>query len=113
MTKIFEKPSRRNPDVKLAELNYRLLGEVGGNHLIEVNPITGRPHQIRVQLSNIGCIIVGDVKYGYPRKMWKGDINLHSRSLSFIHPVKKEPAVSYTHLPSPRDQRGSRMPSSA
>jgi len=103
MTKIFEKPSRRNPDVKLAELKYKLLGEVGGNHLIEVNPITGRPHQIRVQLSSIGCIIIGDVKYGYPRKMWKGDINLHSRSLSFIHPVKKEP-VTIKAEPPTKDQ---------
>jgi len=103
MTKIFAKPIRRNPDVKLAELKYRLLGEVGGNHLIEVNPITGRSHQIRVQLSNIGCIIVGDVKYGYPRKMWKGDINLHSRNISFIHPVKKEP-VTITAQPPKKDQ---------
>ena len=103
MSKIFDKPSRRNPDVKLAELKYNLLGEVGGNYLIEVNPITGRPHQIRVQLSNIGCIIVGDVKYGYPRMQWKGDINLHCRSMSFIHPVKKEP-ITIKAEPPKKDQ---------
>jgi len=103
MTKIYEKPSRRNPDVKLAELHYKFLGEVGGNQLIEVNPITGRPHQIRVQLASINCVIIGDVKYGYPRMQWKGDINLHCRSMSFIHPVKKEP-VTITANPPDNDQ---------
>ncbi len=91
MAKALDKPSRRNPDAKLAELDYKMIGEVSGNHLIEVNPLTGRPHQIRVQLASMGCTIVGDVKYGFPRMQWKGNINLHSRSLEFIHPVKKEP----------------------
>ena len=103
MSKLYDKPSRRNPDVKAVELNYKLLGEVGGNHLIEVNPITGRSHQIRVQLSSIGCIIVGDVKYGYPRMLWKGDIKLHCRSMSFIHPVKNEP-ITITARPPKKDQ---------
>ncbi len=51
-----------------SELNYKLAGELEGYYLIEVNPITGRPHQIRVQLSTLGALpIVGDNKYGYPR----------------------------------------------
>ncbi len=101
--KAIDKPSRRNPDAKKSNLTYQMIGEVSGNHLIEVNPITGRPHQIRVQLSEMGCTIVGDVKYGFPHKQWKGNINLHCRSMSFIHPVKREP-VTIKATPPSNDQ---------
>ena len=103
MVKIYDQPSKRTPNVKLAKLDYKLIGEVSGNHLIEVQPITGRPHQIRAQLSNMGCVIIGDVKYGHPRQQWKGAINLHCRSMSFIHPVKKE-LVTVTANPPEDDQ---------
>ncbi|TZF81203.1 RluA family pseudouridine synthase [Pedobacter sp. BS3] len=82
-----------------AELNYRLIGELNGYYLIEVNPITGRPHQIRVQLSTLGCPIVGDNKYGYPRGSLKKSICLHARQLQFIHPVKHEPVAVFAPLP--------------
>ncbi|WP_423148495.1 RluA family pseudouridine synthase [Rubrolithibacter danxiaensis] len=82
-----------------SELNYRLLGELNGYYLIEVDPITGRPHQIRVQLSTLGCPIVGDNKYGYPRGSLKKSICLHARKLRFIHPVKKEPVELFAPLP--------------
>jgi len=98
-----EKPSRRHPDAKKSKLTYKMIGEVSGNHLIEVNPITGRPHQIRVQLSEMGCTIVGDVKYGFPHRQWKGNINLHCRSMSFIHPVKKK-RMTVTAKPPKKDQ---------
>jgi 23S rRNA pseudouridine1911/1915/1917 synthase len=74
-----------------AELSYKLVGELNGYYLIEVDPITGRPHQIRVQLSTLGCPIVGDNKYGYPRGSLRKSICLHARKLEFIHPIKKEP----------------------
>lgn len=74
-----------------AELNYKLVGELNGYYLIEVDPITGRPHQIRVQLSTLDCPIVGDNKYGYPRGSLRKSICLHARKLEFIHPIKKEP----------------------
>jgi len=76
-----------------AELHYKLVAELNGYYLIEVDPITGRPHQIRVQLSNLGCPIVGDNKYGYPRGSLRKSICLHARRLQFIHPVKKEPIL--------------------
>ena len=82
-----------------SELNYKLAGELDGYYLIEVNPITGRPHQIRVQLSTLGTPIVGDNKYGYPRGSLKNSISLHARRLRFIHPIKKEPVEIVAPLP--------------
>jgi 23S rRNA pseudouridine1911/1915/1917 synthase len=82
-----------------AELNYKLIGELNGYYLIEVDPITGRPHQIRVQLSTLDCPIVGDNKYGYPRGSLKKSICLHARKLQFFHPVKKEPVTIFAPLP--------------
>ena len=82
-----------------SELNYKLIGELGGFQLLQVNPITGRSHQIRVQLSTMDCPIVGDNKYGYPRGSRKGSICLHARQLEFIHPVQKEPVKIFAPLP--------------
>jgi 23S rRNA pseudouridine1911/1915/1917 synthase len=82
-----------------SELNYKLVGELNGYYLIEVDPITGRPHQIRVQLSTLGCPIVGDNKYGYPRGSLRKSISLHARKLQFIHPIKKEPVLITAPVP--------------
>lgn len=87
------------PGSQKAELTYRYLGEINHYHLLEVNPVTGRPHQIRVQLATMGCPIRGDVKYGYPRLNPEGNINLHARRLYFVHPVKKEPILVKAPLP--------------
>src|SRR3978361_645858 len=83
----------------LSELNYKLVGELNGYYLIEVDPITGRPHQIRVQLSTLGSPIVGDNKYGYPRGSLRKSISLHARKLEFIHPIKKEPILIIAPVP--------------
>ncbi len=91
-----------NKEVKgsiYAELSYSLLGELNGFYLLKVEPITGRTHQIRAQLSAMGCPIVGDNKYGYPRGSSKGSICLHSRSLEFEHPIKKEAMKLIAKLP--------------
>jgi len=82
-----------------SELSYRLAGELDGYSLLEVNPVTGRSHQIRVQLSSIGCPIVGDNKYGYPRGSLRKSICLHARRLQFIHPIKKEPVEIVAPMP--------------
>ncbi|CAN5274076.1 RNA pseudouridine synthase [soil metagenome] len=87
------------PGSQRAELNYKLVGELNGYYLIEVDPITGRPHQIRVQLSTLGCPIVGDNKYGYPRGSLRRSISLHARKLQFIHPIKKEPVIITAPVP--------------
>jgi 23S rRNA pseudouridine1911/1915/1917 synthase len=81
------------------ELDYEVLAELDGYFLLRVNPLTGRSHQIRVQLSTMGCPIVGDNKYGYPRGSRKGSICLHARQLEFNHPVKKEPVKIFAKLP--------------
>jgi len=82
-----------------AELEYRLLGRVDKYYLVEIYPLTGRPHQIRVQLAGIGCPIKGDVKYGFPNANKDASINLHAKGLEFIHPVKKEPLIVQAPLP--------------
>ncbi len=58
--------------------------------LLEVDLETGRHHQIRCQLSNIGSPIKGDLKYGFNRSNKDGSIHLHARKIHFIHPVSKE-----------------------
>jgi len=75
---------------KRAELDYFIKGSGDKYHFIEVDLKTGRHHQIRAQLSNINCIIKGDLKYGAKRSNKDGSIHLHARFLEFIHPVKKE-----------------------
>lgn len=87
------------PEAKEAELDYRLIAQSDRYSLLEVRPKTGRHHQIRTQLSNIGCIIKGDVKYGAKRSNKDGSISLHARSVNFIHPVKKEPIEITAKVP--------------
>lgn len=78
------------PGAKEAKLKYKFLKSTERYFLLEVELYTGRHHQIRVQLASIGCIIKGDLKYGAPRSNPDGSISLHSRSIKFVHPVKKE-----------------------
>ena len=76
---------------KHAVLEYKLLKKLDNFYFLEIKPKTGRHHQIRVQLANIGCIIKGDLKYGAKRSNKDASIHLLSQKLVFIHPVKKEP----------------------
>ena len=96
VTKAYEKEV---PNSMRSELNYKLIGELDGFYLLEVNPITGRPHQIRVQLASMNCPIVGDNKYGYPRGNKDKSICLHAHQVKFMHPVKKEEMQLFAALP--------------
>ena len=78
------------PDSKKAILDYKIIKRLDRYFLLEIDLKTGRHHQIRAQLAAIGCVIKGDLKYGADRSNKDGSIHLHARSLSFIHPVKKE-----------------------
>lgn len=88
--KVFDQPSRRSKDAKQAELSYSLLSGIGDNYLLEVMLKTGRSHQIRAQLARVGYPIRGDIKYGFKKPNQDASIHLHCRSMSFLHPVKKE-----------------------
>ena len=66
---------------KKSELIYTHLKDNKIQNLIEVKPLTGRPHQIRVQLSSIGCVIVGDIKYGAPSANKDKSICLHAKNI--------------------------------
>ncbi|HLW10943.1 MAG TPA: RluA family pseudouridine synthase [Fermentimonas sp.] len=77
------------PGAKKAVMHYKIIGSSENYFLLEVNLETGRHHQIRTQLSKIGCPIKGDLKYGANRSNPDGSISLHARTISFIHPVSK------------------------
>lgn len=82
---------------KRAELKYRTLGVHGGKSLLGVSLLTGRKHQIRVQLSHRRAPIVGDAKYGSNLSFPAG-IALHARSVTIEHPVRKKP-LTFESLP--------------
>lgn len=86
---------------KEAILDYKLLKKLEHYNLLEIDLHTGRHHQIRTQLSTIGCVIKGDLKYGSDRSNKDGSIHLHARALKFMHPVKKEPI--HIIAPPPQD----------
>ena len=75
------------PNTKKAILHYSEISKSDNYFLLQVNLETGRHHQIRTQLSKIGCPIKGDLKYGAKRSNRDGSISLHARSICFIHPV--------------------------
>ena len=75
---------------KEARLRYRTLATGERFTLVEVQLITGRKHQIRVQLSAIGSTIRGDLKYGDKRSNPDGSISLLARRISFVHPVSRQ-----------------------
>jgi 23S rRNA pseudouridine1911/1915/1917 synthase len=84
---------------KKAILHYEVIKKLQNYFLLEIRLETGRHHQIRSQLYNIGCPIKGDLKYGFDRSNEDGSIHLHARHISFIHPVKKEPVEITAPLP--------------
>jgi 23S rRNA pseudouridine1911/1915/1917 synthase len=87
------------PNAKKAVLNYKVIGATDRYTLIEVELLTGRHHQIRCQLSKMGCPIKGDLKYGAERSNPDGSISLLARKLEFIHPVSKQMITVETPLP--------------
>lgn len=86
---------------KEAKLAYQVLCSSDNYHLLEVSLFTGRHHQIRCQLANMGCVIKGDLKYGSKRANKDGSIHLHARKLQILHPTTKEELVFIA--PTPND----------
>lgn len=92
-------------DAKEARLKYRLLKSVGGLSLLEIELLTGRSHQIRVQLASRGMPICGDGKYGSRTKL-DGWLALHAASLTFEHPTRREPITIVAPQPANWKQLG-------
>lgn len=97
------------PNSKKAMLHYRVIGHSDNYTLVEVNLMTGRHHQIRCQLANIGCPIKGDLKYGARRSNPDGSISLLARRIEFVHPVSKTKIDVVSPLPDDKLWREMRM----
>jgi 23S rRNA pseudouridine1911/1915/1917 synthase len=87
------------PNAKRAELKYKLISGSDRYFLLEIELLTGRHHQIRAQLAQMGSPIKGDLKYGFPRSNPDGGISLHARYVRFIHPVTKQEVVITANPP--------------
>ncbi|MCX6126435.1 MAG: RNA pseudouridine synthase, partial [Proteobacteria bacterium] len=88
-TNVTSVSKRENHDAKYCKLSYKFIGGIDRYSLIEVQPVTGRSHQIRVQMAAIGCPLFGDQKYG-AQSHWDGRVALHAYSLRIKHPVGSE-----------------------
>ena len=86
---------------KKAILHYKTIKQLENHVLLEIKLETGRHHQIRSQLSAIGCPIRGDLKYGFNRSNSNSGIHLHARFLEITHPVTKE--LMCFEAPVPKD----------
>ena len=80
-----------HPGAKRAALRWRGLGQRNGRSLVEVDLLTGRPHQVRIQLAALGHPILGDLRYGARDEFDGRNLALHAYRLGFEHPVRKEP----------------------
>lgn len=89
----------KSKEAKEAILTYQLINSSDNYYLLEITLETGRHHQIRCQLANIGCVIKGDLKYGAKRSNKDGSIHLHARSLSFNHPTSQEEITVLAPVP--------------
>ncbi len=92
-----------NDNCKLSITEWKFLraisSQYGNIYLLEITPVTGRPHQIRAQLSHAGFPILGDKKYNSKKGNLGGKIALHSYSMGFKHPTKDEELILRTELP--------------
>ena len=84
---------------KHSKLEYKQVKKLDNYFIYEINPFTGRHHQIRVQLASMGSPIKGDLKYGAKRSNKDGSINLHAREITFNHPTKQERIKIFAPLP--------------
>ena len=99
----FPKPYR---DAKESVTHYETMGKQEAGYLLKITPLTGRPHQIRVQLAAIGCPILGDLKYGAPKALPDASIGLHCFQMELIHPVRQEPLIVEAPMPDVEWWRG-------
>jgi 23S rRNA pseudouridine1911/1915/1917 synthase len=91
--------SEARPGAILAELQYRLIHVDGKVSQLEIRPLSGKFHQIRVQLASIGCPLLGDEKYGGPASTSPNEIALHARQLTFTDPLTEQKETVLAGLP--------------
>jgi len=101
-TNMVKVASSQSKDAKEARLNYVTMGQLEKFSLLSINLQTGRPHQIRVQMSSIGCPLFGDQKYGASVNKPGQQLALWSTMLSLTHPTSKE-TLTFSALP-PKEQ---------
>jgi 23S rRNA pseudouridine1911/1915/1917 synthase len=101
-----ERVAADTPGARLARLRFRRLDVREDAALVEIEPETGRMHQIRVQAASRGWPIAGDVQYGArqpfgpPVELSRDRIiALHARALTFLHPIRYEPVTVTADLP--------------
>jgi 23S rRNA pseudouridine1911/1915/1917 synthase len=101
-----ERAKEGEPGAKLAMLEYRVLKRLADAMLLELAPLTGRMHQLRVQAAWHGHAVLGDVMYGSSRAFGPAAevprdrvIALHARSLTLTHPFRKEELTWVAPLP--------------
>jgi 23S rRNA pseudouridine1911/1915/1917 synthase len=88
--------NQHKPGTKPGVLHYKLLKNFAGRYLYEITLETGRFHQIRAQLSKMGCPLLGDLKYGANEPLPDRSIGLHSRTLVTPHVVSSQPSITVT-----------------
>ncbi|MDX2196063.1 MAG: RluA family pseudouridine synthase [Cytophagales bacterium] len=91
--------TRETDGSQRAELSFKIINHTTTGYLLEIQPKTGRFHQIRAQLSKIGCPIIGDLKYGYETPNEDKSVCLHGWKAAFVHPVQNVPVMIETSLP--------------
>jgi 23S rRNA pseudouridine1911/1915/1917 synthase len=104
-TNLVRSVARGHAGAKESQLTFRRRKQIGHVALLEVEPVTGRSHQIRVQLATAGFPIEGDVKYGGTAG-WEGAIALHAWKLTIQHPTQQQPIVITCPLPAEWGQHG-------
>jgi len=87
---------------KKAELSFKVLSSMDDQFLLEIKPKTGRFHQIRAQLSHIGCPIIGDKKYGSTTHYENLQIGLHARSIELPEAING--SIRKFTAPLPKDK---------
>ncbi len=87
------------PQAQYAELNWRSIAVINTYSLLEIELMTGRPHQIRVQLAHLGFPISGDLRYGATQEFDGQNLALHCYSLTLNHPTKPEERLNWRALP--------------
>lgn len=91
--------SPKEPGAKEATLDFKVLSCKDGFSLVQINLLTGRPHQIRAQFAAVGCPLFGDQKYGTGKSKPGEQLALWATELQFLHPTPKGTSYFLLQLP--------------